>query len=171
MTVSGVLRRQQEVLLLCQRGVGDPSPCWALPGGRAEAGETLFETLAREVKEETGLEVLSLGPLLYLLQIQYEPDAPTGLAFVFEVAAWKGEIRRGLEPAILDVAFCPVSEAIRRLEEHLPYPRMREPIVAHLRGEVAAGAVWLYRRYSDGRDEFRSCTMAPPAWRPPSSRA
>jgi 8-oxo-dGTP diphosphatase len=107
MTVSGMIRRGDEVLLVCQRGRSDPAPCWALPGGVAEPGETVIETLAREVREETGLEVTALGPLLYLLQIRYEEGALTGLAFVFEVADSKGEIRRGLEPWILDVEFFP----------------------------------------------------------------
>src|SRR5690554_6567354 len=30
---------------------------WALPGGRSELGETAKETIIREVKEETGLDV------------------------------------------------------------------------------------------------------------------
>ena len=41
-----------------------------LPGGAAEPGETLRETVAREVKEETGLDV-EVGELVYVLD--YEP--------------------------------------------------------------------------------------------------
>lgn len=34
---------------------------WAFPGGRPEHGEELEESIKREVKEETGLDVESLG--------------------------------------------------------------------------------------------------------------
>lgn len=36
---------------------------WSLPGGRLELGETLTAGLAREVQEETGLEV-AVGPVV-----------------------------------------------------------------------------------------------------------
>jgi len=38
---------------------------------------------------------------------------------------------------------------MQRLEE-LPRPGMRDPILAHLRGEAAPGALWLYRYGPDG---------------------
>ena len=45
-------------LLLIQRGHDPHRGLWSLPGGRIEAGESPEQAVVREVREETGLEVL-----------------------------------------------------------------------------------------------------------------
>ena len=44
-------------LLMVRRGREPAQDLWSLPGGRLEHGESLVEAAAREVREETGLEV------------------------------------------------------------------------------------------------------------------
>jgi 8-oxo-dGTP diphosphatase len=44
-------------ILLVKRRTVPFKGYWALPGGRVEAGETVEQTVVREVKEETGLDV------------------------------------------------------------------------------------------------------------------
>jgi 8-oxo-dGTP diphosphatase len=50
-------------LLLVQRGNPPGVGLWAVPGGRVERGETMEAAVAREVAEETGIEV-TVGPFL-----------------------------------------------------------------------------------------------------------
>ena len=44
-------------MLMVRRGKEPAKGLWSLPGGRLEHGESLVEAAAREVLEETGLEV------------------------------------------------------------------------------------------------------------------
>lgn len=60
---TGALIEDGEILIVRQRV--DQNRAWSLPGGRAEAGETLEGALLREIKEETGLTT-KLEKLLYI---------------------------------------------------------------------------------------------------------
>ena len=60
--VGGVLFIAGRVLLI-KRRFEPMAGRWSLPGGALEVGETLAEVLAREMKEETGLDV-DVGPVV-----------------------------------------------------------------------------------------------------------
>ena len=53
-------------VLLVQRGQEPLKGEWSLPGGMVEIGETLEAALAREVREETSLDVV-VGPVVKVL--------------------------------------------------------------------------------------------------------
>jgi 8-oxo-dGTP diphosphatase len=53
-------------VLLVQRGQEPLLGQWSLPGGAVEVGETLEAALAREVREETSLDVV-VGPVVEVL--------------------------------------------------------------------------------------------------------
>ena len=56
-TATAIIEFPQHMILLIKRDTRPFKGYWALPGGRAEPGETVEQTIIREVKEETGLNV------------------------------------------------------------------------------------------------------------------
>ena len=90
----GVLLRKNEAILLAQRPEGKPyAGYWEFPGGKIETGETLFEALERELKEEINVRILDAKEFLTI-----EHDYPHAYVrlHICLVNHWEGEIK-GLE--------------------------------------------------------------------------
>lgn len=60
-TATAIIMYPSDKILLIKRSTPPFVGYWALPGGRAEPGETVEQTVVREVKEETGLIVNVIG--------------------------------------------------------------------------------------------------------------
>ncbi|HEY9773875.1 MAG TPA: NUDIX domain-containing protein [Planktothrix sp.] len=63
--VAAVIRRD-ELYLLCQRAQGKRHALlWEFPGGKCEPGESLRDAAQREVAEELGVQVISVGSVIH----------------------------------------------------------------------------------------------------------
>jgi len=90
----GVLLRPDGRVLLGRRPSDKAwADWWELPGGKIEPGESVQQALARELREELGIEVTSSSP--WITYTHEYPKTIVRLAFC-KVIAWEGE-PRGME--------------------------------------------------------------------------
>lgn len=88
--VAGLIRRQGKVLVGQRPEGASLAGTWEFPGGKIELGESPEEALARELKEELGVDA-EIGPLKFVATHTY---GKTGILFLFyDVKFWKGQIK------------------------------------------------------------------------------
>jgi 8-oxo-dGTP diphosphatase len=92
----GIIRRADATVLLIRRSPAsktDPG-CWDLPGGKMDRGERLVDTLAREVREETGLTVHGARPF-YVAHFDKDPFWVTCVTFLCD--SFDGDVQLSSE--------------------------------------------------------------------------
>ncbi len=118
--IGGVIIDQGRTLLI-RRGSEPLLGEWSIPGGILEIGESLEEGVARELQEETGIEVRVIG-LIEVFDRIYLEEGSTGAEsrrkprFHFVIADYlcerlAGEPRAGSD--VTDVAFATEEELAR----------------------------------------------------------
>lgn len=120
LVAAAVIRRGDEVLLTRRPEGKHLAGKWEFPGGKVEPYESPEEALAREIREELGIEIENLRPfrfvhheypgkrilmLTYLCDISREPTEP--------LMAWRWQPESGLDAAEMPEADRPLLEAIR----------------------------------------------------------
>jgi len=112
-----LVSRDDTVLLTRISARGHHPGAWTLPGGGVDHGESPAAALAREVAEETGLEV-SVGGLLGVHDVHFTGVAPSGLTEDFHGVhlVFRAEVGEG-EPRVVEaegttdrVAWMPVAD-------------------------------------------------------------
>ena len=94
-TATAIILFPSNRILLIKRDTVPFKGYWALPGGRMDPGETVEQTVVREVKEETGLDVTVVRRIGEYVEKGVKDDVeyeyyPT----CFLVKAVGGEIKR-----------------------------------------------------------------------------
>jgi 8-oxo-dGTP pyrophosphatase MutT (NUDIX family) len=111
-----IQNQQGDVLLILRRDNGQ----WGLPAGTIELGESVLDCLKREVKEETGLDVISATPIAVYSEPRFTFANVFGqeyqlFAVVFRVDEWSGSLVKHTDETV-DARFF----ALKNLPE-MPY--------------------------------------------------
>lgn len=89
--VAAVIERGDRILIGQRKPGGRHALKWEFPGGKVEAGEELRAALARELREELGIEAI-IGAEIERYDFLYSPGRLTRLVF-FHVSEFTGEAR------------------------------------------------------------------------------
>ncbi len=143
--VAGALTDSADRVLLAQRPEGKHlAGGWEFPGGKLEPGETRYEALVRELKEELGIEVVTARPLIHA---RHQYPTREILLDVWVVSEYRGEpagldgqalrwcARADLPAAKLLPADRPIVTALR-----LPARLTQASSAQYVLGESAASA-------------------------------
>ena len=98
LTVDAFVRDSRGRLLLVRRGRPPFRGKWALPGGFCDVGETTQECCAREVEEETGVEV-RVGRLLGVFSDPRRDPRGHTVSVLYEARPLRGAARGGDDAA------------------------------------------------------------------------
>ena len=116
LTTVCAIRRGEEILL--QDRIKKDWAGWTLPGGHVEPGESIVDSVIREMQEETGLTIRH--PRLRGVK-QFPIEGGRYLVFLFEATEFEGTIRDSAEGKIAwhrrdQIKFLP---SVKDLEELL----------------------------------------------------
>ncbi|MFP4303200.1 MAG: NUDIX hydrolase [Alkalispirochaetaceae bacterium] len=121
----GVVVLRGDSVLLIRRGKPPKAGEWSLPGGSQDVGETVRETAAREVREETGVEIGA--PVLLDVLDAIIPDEAGKVQFHYTLVDFEAEWVSG-EPSAADDAEHAEWVPLARLDEIELWEKTREII-------------------------------------------
>lgn len=123
----GLLERDGKILLVANAYPNHTELLWNLPGGRQDRHETCAQTVVRELREETSLDV-RVGPLAYVAESFDTSTNAQFTTFCFKIEAGGEAIVPPGDAHARECRWVPRAELAAILHVGV----VREPLLAHL---------------------------------------
>lgn len=126
--VKALIENKQGQILLLKADVTKhrnvDEPYWDIPGGRIEEGDSVLETLEREIEEETGVSEMNINGLFIAVVSNHEiptDDRTLGLALMVYRASIPDGSEIQIDPSEhIDYEWTSKEEAAKRLSNKYP---------------------------------------------------
>ena len=157
--VAAIIKQDDELLLVKNKGDEEYAEFWTFPSGTLETGETAYEGLYREVKEESGAEVSSINGLAFAGHQINEAKNTLVSFLVFDVSVHKTKNLAPQDPdeEIVEAKFFTIDEVLAHLEK-IPFDMMREPPLHYFKNNNAGKTpFWIYKKNTQGCYDVSMC--------------
>lgn len=125
--VKGLIENQEGKILLLLADVtkhrNNTEPYWDIPGGRIKEGDSVLETLQREIDEETGMKAGNpefMTAVVSNHQIPIEGDKWAGLVLIIYKVTISGSDKVTISEEHSDYEWVTKAEAKQRLQHKYP---------------------------------------------------
>jgi len=151
---SGLIFNDKNQILLAQHTpeFGEGS-YWYVPGGTANNDEGTLDALRREVKEETNIDIIAIGRLIYKVKHTNHKRVWYSDIYVYEIQDWNGEIKiNDPDGDTVKVKWFNIKQAISVIKK-VPFQVMSEPLISYLEGKELIKE-WSYIEHDNGNIEL-----------------
>ena len=114
----GIINADNQYLVAKRLSTSDHAGLWEFPGGKVELGESVYDALCRELKEEINCDVLAATPFL---QVSYDYEKYSVLLDTWRIEKFSGDLY-GAEGQ--EIAWVGFEKLIQ-----LPVPRANKKII------------------------------------------
>ena len=145
---SAIITNRDGKVLLVKRKNYPSKGYWALPGGRVEYGESVTETVIREIKEETGLDI-KVKRFLFPCSVLKRKASTEPPEYHYVILVFEAEILKGTLTAMSDAEearFFSKQESLKLDLTTSTYASLRRYFEGRAKGNIPCNEIFVVYR-------------------------
>ena len=148
-----IFNDKNQILLVKHTPEFESDYYWCLPGGTANKNEDILDTLIREVKEETNINIYDTDKPVYTVKHTNHKRKWHSDIYTYKIKDWNGDLKiNDPDNDIVELKWFDTKQAIDVIKS-LPFKVMRDPLLNYLK-EKKLKEYWVYTEDINGKIEL-----------------
>ncbi len=149
-----IFNNKNQILLVKHIPEFESDYYWCLPGGTADKNERILDTLIREIKEETNIDIYDIGKPIYTVKHTNHKRKWHSDIYTYKIKYWSGDLEiNDPDNDVVELKWFDIKQAIDTIN-NLPFRVMREPLLNYLK-EKKPKERWVYIEDESGEIELK----------------